>query len=68
MGMGRVLNIYRMKMYRDDDKYESYAVVETVEEAARLFVKKFGVNPDFVSKETYTGITLLGESQEDQHE
>ena len=60
------MNIYRMKMYDSDDRKESYAVVENAAEAAKLFMDEFGINPDFVSKETYGKIKILEKKKKEK--
>jgi hypothetical protein len=59
------VNIYRMRMYDSDVPNESYAVVESAAEAAKLFTDEFGVSPDFVSKETYGNIKILKEKKDE---
>lgn len=60
------MNIYHLKMYDSDDKKESYAVVESAAEAAKLFTEEFGVSPDFVSKETYGKIKILEKKKKEK--
>ena len=60
------MNVFRMRMYDGDDKNESYAVVESAAEAAKLFTDEFGVSPDFVSKETYGKIKILEKKKKEK--
>ena len=53
-------------MYDSDDKKESYAVVESAADAAKLFIEEFGVSPDFISKETYGQIKILEKKKKEK--
>lgn len=53
-------------MYDSDDRKESYAVVENADEAAKLFLDTYGVNPDFISKETYGDIKILEKKKKEK--
>ena len=59
------MQIYRMKMYEGEEKVV-YALTENADEAAKLFRDEFGVNPDFISKETYGKIKILEKKKKEK--